>query len=62
MPRQEGGTAPALYHSRGFKIQKSIQHKEMFSITDLKTQQAHSITTSDDVMMGMYPVEKVIRW
>lgn len=50
--------APSRYKSRGHKVSRSISHKEMWLITDIKTNTGHAINTSDEVIMAMYPVEQ----
>lgn len=41
-----------------YTISKSTQHKEMFNVVENATLKAHLLHTSDEVILGMYPVDQ----
>lgn len=50
--------APDTYISKGVRVSKSSQHKEMVLLTDLTTNKWWAIHTSDEVLLRLHPIDK----
>jgi hypothetical protein len=61
MRNSNNGPSKYLSTKRGTKVEKSLQHPEMYLLTNIHTGKGHQITSCDEVMHSMYPVDKVIR-